>query len=108
MFDWPQPGCRVACLSIASVPAFAHHSFGAEYDGTKPVSLTGVITIVILVESRHVFRLIPLNEQHPDDLDPSYLGDSVGRWEGDTLAVDVTGFKERLVGSKISTDALQE
>lgn len=62
--------------------------------------------IVILIESRHVFRLIPLNEPHPEDLDPGYLGDSVGHWEGDTLVVDVTGFKERLVGSKISTDAL--
>src|SRR5437667_1947144 len=62
--------------------------------------------IVILIESRHVFRLIPLNEKHPDDLDASYLGDSVGHWEGDTLVVDVTGFKERLIGSKISTDAL--
>ena len=62
--------------------------------------------IVILIESRHVFRMIPLDEKHPDDLDPSYLGDSVGHWEGDTLVVDVTGFKERLVGSKISTDAL--
>ena len=62
--------------------------------------------IVILIESRHVFRIIPLNEKHPEDLDPSYLGDSVGHWEGDTLVVDVTGFKERLIGSKISTDAL--
>ena len=62
--------------------------------------------IVILVESRHVFRLIPLNEKHPDDLDPSWLGDSVGHWEGDTLVVDVAAFKERLIGSKISTDAL--
>ncbi len=62
--------------------------------------------IVILIESRHVFRLIPLNEQHPDDLDPSYLGDSVGHWEGDTLVVDVTGFKERSLGSKINSDAL--
>ena len=62
--------------------------------------------IVILIESRHVFRIIPLNEKHLDDLDPAYLGDSVGRWEGDTLVVDVTGFKERLVGSKITTDAL--
>jgi hypothetical protein len=62
--------------------------------------------IVILVESRHVFRLIPLNEKHPEDLDPSWLGDSVGHWEKDTLVVDIVGFKERLVGSKISTDAL--
>ena len=62
--------------------------------------------VVILIESRHVFRLIPLNEPHPDDLDSSWLGDSVGRWDGDTLVVDVTNFKERLVGSKISTDAL--
>lgn len=62
--------------------------------------------IVILVESRHTFRLIPLNEKHPDDVDPSFLGDSVGHWEGDTLVVDVTAFKERLIGSKISTDAL--
>lgn len=35
-----------ACLLPAAVPAFAHHSFGAEYDGTKPVTLTGVITMV--------------------------------------------------------------
>ena len=62
--------------------------------------------IVILVESRHVFRLIYMNEKHPEDLDPSWLGDSVGHWEGDTMVVDVTGFKERMVGSKISTDAL--
>ena len=36
----------VASLCVAAVPVFAHHSFGAEYDGTKPVTLTGVITMV--------------------------------------------------------------
>lgn len=61
--------------------------------------------IVILVESRHVFRLVPIDAKHPDDLDPSYLGDSVGHWEGDTLAIDVTGFKEQLIGADIHTDA---
>ena len=61
--------------------------------------------IVILVESRHVFRLIPMNAKHPADLDPSYLGDLVGHWEGDTRVVDVTAFKEQLTGPEIHTDA---
>jgi len=26
------------------------------------------------------------------DVDPSYFGDSIGHWEGDTLVIDVTHF----------------
>jgi len=48
---------------------------------------------------------------HPpaDDLDPSYLGHSVGRWEGDTLVVDSVGFNEKFWmarGGLPHTDAL--
>ena len=35
-----------AIALLASAPAFAHHSFGAEYDDTKPVNVTGVVTKV--------------------------------------------------------------
>jgi hypothetical protein len=31
---------------------------------------------------------------HPDDLDPSFYGHSIGRWQGDTLLVDTIGIKE--------------
>jgi hypothetical protein len=37
------------------------------------------------------YRLIPTDGRpHRTDVDPSYFGDSVGHWEGDTLVVDVT------------------
>jgi hypothetical protein len=37
-------GTVVAALFVA--PVAAHHSFGAEYDANKPITLTGVITKV--------------------------------------------------------------
>ena len=51
--------------------------------------------IVIMYEYMNIFRVIPLNAKHPDDLVPTYMGDSVGRWEGDALVVDVTGFNDK-------------
>jgi hypothetical protein len=65
--------------------------------------------IIMLYEYMNVFRVIPLNAKHPDDLIPSYMGNSVGRWEGDTLVVDVIGFNDKtwLAGTgTFHTDAL--
>ena len=53
--------------------------------------------IVITYEAFHAFRIVPMNDKldHPDDLVPTWMGDSVARWEGDTLVVDVTGFNDK-------------
>ena len=41
------------------------------------------------------YRLVPTDGRpHRTDVDPSYYGDSVGHWEGDTLVVDVTHFND--------------
>ena len=49
--------------------------------------------MVVLTEYYHAFRLIPTDgSPHAEDVLPTYFGDSAGRWEGDTLVVDVTGF----------------
>ncbi|MBZ5575518.1 MAG: hypothetical protein LAP40_03035 [Acidobacteriia bacterium] len=32
---------------------------------------------------------------HPADPDPSWMGHSIGHWEGDTLAIDTVGFNDR-------------
>jgi hypothetical protein len=52
--------------------------------------------VIILYEVHHGFRLIPTDgRDHPEDMEPTYLGDSVGRWEGDTLVVEVVGFNDK-------------
>ena len=51
--------------------------------------------VVMLYEYMTIFRVIPLNARHRDDVEPTYMGDSVGHWEGDTLVVDVTNFNDK-------------
>ena len=53
--------------------------------------------IMIFEGATHIWREIFMDGRpHPtgDALNPTYLGHSVGRWEGDTLVVDVVGFNE--------------
>ena len=59
---------------------------------------------IILYEIHHAFRIIPADgTPHPADLEPSYLGDSVARWESDTFVVDVTGFNTNTWLSTVGT-----
>jgi hypothetical protein len=65
--------------------------------------------VVMLYEYMNVFRVIPITAKHPDDLIPSYMGNSIGRWEDDTLVVDTIGFNDKtwLAGTgTFHTDAL--
>jgi hypothetical protein len=51
--------------------------------------------VVILYEGNiHSYRQIFLDREHPpaSELNPTWYGDSVGHWEGDTLVVDTIGF----------------
>ena len=53
--------------------------------------------VVILYEgASHMYRVILMGAKHSADPDPSWLGESVGSWEGnDTLVVDTVGFNGR-------------
>jgi hypothetical protein len=45
-------------------------------------------------EWNKVWRQIALNQPHSEDPDISWYGESVGKWDGDTLVVDSVGFKD--------------
>ena len=51
--------------------------------------------IVMLYEYMNVIRIIPMDTKHRNDLIPTYMGDSVAHWEGDTLVIDVIGFNDK-------------
>jgi hypothetical protein len=50
----------------------------------------------MLFEFDHFFRTIYTDgRDHPKDLDPTWMGNAVGHWEGDTLVVDTVGFNDK-------------
>jgi hypothetical protein len=51
--------------------------------------------VVLLTETYHGFQIIPTDGRpHRDTQPPSFRGDAVGHWEGDTLVVDKTNFTD--------------
>ena len=59
----------------------------------KIVHGAGEIAIVYSDVTGNFWRIVPTDgRSHNEDFDPSYFGDSVGHWDGDTLVIDVTNF----------------
>ncbi len=80
--------CLLGFGSVAGPP-----SLPVMYNNLKRIVQTDE-TVTILVEMNHDARIVRLNSEHqPDDV-RSWLGDSIGWWEGDTLVVETTNFND--------------
>jgi hypothetical protein len=52
--------------------------------------------VVIAHEYLNQFRIIPTDGRpHPPDPDPSWMGNAVAKWEGDTLVIDSIGYNDK-------------
>jgi hypothetical protein len=72
---------------LPGVPRIMQSPYPAQFVQTSS-------TLVILLEYMHTFRSIPLNGRpHPENMEPAFMGDSTGHWEGDDLVVDTRGLK---------------
>ena len=84
MFQDPEAHC-----TLAGVPRQMYAPFGFQI--FQPAGY-----VVIFFEAFHAFRIIPLDGRpHASSSIKTYLGDSRGRWEGDTLVVDVTNQNDK-------------
>jgi len=52
-------------------------------------------TIMVLTEMVHDARIIRMHAEHDPPEIKKWLGDSIGRWEGDTLVVETTNLVDR-------------
>jgi len=113
-------------VDVHGVPAQVLEENGGQYPGQNCETIaapaqygyTGGFPMEIVMAPGHIFQFFErqrewrewwLDRGHPKDLDPTYMGDSVAKWEGDTLVVDTIGFNgkdffSQNVGQKMSDE----
>ena len=79
-------------------------TFGAPRTGAGYNSYLQIIqspdAVVLLQEMAHDARIVPLNNEHHLTANVrQWLGDPRGRWEGDTLVVETTNYRDGFMGS---------
>jgi hypothetical protein len=69
--------------------------FPSAFLGPYPIQIIQTPqTLVMVTEFMRVTRLIPLDGRpHAKDIEPTFYGEPVGHWEGDTLVIDSTNYK---------------
>ncbi|MFT3906897.1 MAG: hypothetical protein QM718_11375 [Steroidobacteraceae bacterium] len=63
--------------------------------GYMVLQIPGEVILVSEDLSQVGVRRVHLTSRHPRNIRPSWNGDSIGRWEGDTLVVDTIGFNDK-------------
>jgi hypothetical protein len=92
----PSIGPRGVTLAETNDPVYKCFPSGTPYVYFNPFPVQIVQTpkeVIILYEYDHTVRHIYIDgRKHPDDVTPTYMGHSIGHWDGDTLVVDTVGF----------------
>ncbi|MCB1686434.1 MAG: hypothetical protein KDI31_18190, partial [Pseudomonadales bacterium] len=89
-FDGPEslaPSERCLISFGSTVPTIS-----SLYNNYKRIVQTDT-HVMILQEMVHDARIIRIDAQHSPESNRKWLGDSIGRWEGDTLVVETRGFR---------------
>jgi hypothetical protein len=100
-FDKTKPafGARGVLVAQTNDPAFQCYPPGVPRIYLHPFPMQIVATpkeLIMLFEYDHNVRHIYTDgRQHPQDLTPTYMGHSIGHWDGDTFVIDSVGFNDK-------------
>jgi hypothetical protein len=85
--DDPSLGCVPTAFGTLNVSLFDVGAVGQIVQTPK--------FVVMLTETYHGFQIVPTDGRpHRDTMPPSWRGDAVAHWDGDTLVVDKTNFTD--------------
>ena len=97
--SWEDRPLAERCIIYRGIPAFP-----TGYNNNYHIAQTPGY-VAILQEHIHEVRLIPLDGRpHVNEKIRQWLGDSRGRWEGDTLVVETTNFSDKALIRGINGD----
>ncbi|MYF68789.1 MAG: hypothetical protein F4181_01865 [Proteobacteria bacterium] len=97
-FDSPDISCQASVLH-----GMQHHALVNEFVPVGDDRLRWVYGYMDMVRTIHMDQ-----SEHPEDIEPSVLGHSIGYWDGPTLVVHTRGFRSfELFRGVINSDALQ-
>ena len=94
----PSEGPKMVTTSQLNDPFYTCFPPGVPRIYLHPFAMEIVQTpteVIQLFEYDHLVRHIYTDGRQHNDPDPTWMGDSIGRWEGDTFVVDSIGFNDR-------------
>ena len=78
-------------------PAFHCKPNGVPRMGAPGKMVQTATELIMLYANDNLFRIIPIDGRPHDPIksqDTTWYGDAVGKWEGDTLVIDIVGFND--------------
>jgi hypothetical protein len=82
-------------LAKVCAPVGPFRMMAWEHNKIELVPVRGMIVMLFEDLSHGVMRTIYLNRGHAENFEANWMGDSVGRWDGNTLVVDTVGFNDQ-------------
>lgn len=101
----------LAKTDVDNDPSFVCNPGGVPRVGAPAEIFQSKDAVALLYRARDDFRVIPMHAgvKHDPTLDPSWNGDSIGRWEGETLVIDSVNFTDEswmAGGGRFHTDQM--
>ena len=108
MLPWAEEHYKSVRRDVTNPTAFSTQALNPSWGGCMPEGPTESSRrraveirqfpdmVLMLYDEDHAVRRVYLDGKHPADLKPTWMGHSIGRYDGETLVIDTTGINDKV------------